>query len=78
MESLKDKGIIGKQMKSHRFDIYIKLNLTMEEKVKEYVLKHYPNMFKDKPIIVTEGDVCYYITTGPDKSPLILGKNITN
>jgi hypothetical protein len=50
----------------------------MEEKVKEYVLKHYPNMFKDKPIIVTEGDVFYYITTGPDKSPLILGKNITN
>ena len=35
-------------------------------------------MFKDKPIIITEGEVCYYITTGPDKSPLILGKNITN
>lgn len=50
----------------------------MEEKVKAYVLKHYPNMFKDKPIIITEGEVCYYITTGPDKSPLILGKTITN
>ena len=50
----------------------------MEEKVKAYVLKHYPKMFKDKPIIISEGENCYFISTGKDTSPLILGKNITN
>jgi len=47
------------------------------DKVKAYVLEHYPKTFKDKPILITEGDHCYFITTSPDKSPLILGKNIT-
>lgn len=47
------------------------------DKVKAYVLEHYPKQFKDKPILITEGDVCYFITTSPDKSPLILSKNIT-
>ena len=27
-------------------------------------------------ILITEGEVCYFITTGPDKSPLILSKNV--
>ena len=47
------------------------------ESLKAYVLEHYSKTFKDKPILITEGEVCYYITTGPDKSPLILSKNIT-
>jgi len=46
------------------------------EALKAYVLEHYPKTFKDKPILISEGDVCYYITTGPDKSPLILSKNV--
>ena len=50
----------------------------MEEKVKAYVLEHYSKMFKDKPIIISEGENCYFISTGKDTSPLILSKNITN
>ena len=46
------------------------------EDLKAYVLEHYPKTFKDKPILITEGEVCYYIATGPDKSPLILSKNV--
>ncbi len=46
------------------------------EDLKAYVLEHYPRTFKDKPILITEGDNCYFITTGPDKSPLILSKNV--
>ena len=49
----------------------------MEEKVKAYVLEHYPKLFKDKPILITEGGACYFISTGKDRSPLILSKNIT-
>lgn len=49
----------------------------MEEKVKAYVLEHYPKMFKDTPIIITEGENCYFISKGKDTSPLILSKNIT-
>lgn len=49
----------------------------MEEKVKAYVLEHYPKLFKDKPILIEEGENCYFISTGKDTSPLILGKNIT-
>jgi len=48
----------------------------MEEKLEAYVLEHYPKLFKDKPILITEGEVCYFFTTGPDKSPLILSKNV--
>lgn len=49
----------------------------MEEKVKAYVLQHYPKLFKDKPILIEEGDNCYFISTSKDTSPLILSKNIT-
>lgn len=49
----------------------------MEEKVKEYVLQHYPKLFKDTPMIITEGENCWFIASGKDKSPLILSKNIT-
>jgi hypothetical protein len=46
------------------------------EDLKAYVLQHYSKTFKDKPILITEGEVCYYISTGKDKSPLILSKNV--
>ena len=49
----------------------------MEEKVKAYVLEHYPKKFKDKAILITEGKNCYFISNGKDTSPLILSKNIT-
>jgi len=49
----------------------------MEEKVKEYVLEHYPKLFKDKPMIITENKICWFIASGEDKSPLILSKDIT-
>jgi hypothetical protein len=49
----------------------------MEEKVKAYVLEHYPKLFKDKAILIEEGEKCYFISTSKDTSPLILGKNIT-
>lgn len=46
------------------------------QKIKDYVLKNYPKRFKNKEIIINEGDACYFITSGKDQSPLILGKKI--
>lgn len=50
----------------------------MSGKIKEYVLKNYPKRFKNKEIIVIEGDSVYYIKTNVDESPLILSKNVGN
>tara|TARA_B100001175_G_scaffold146559_1_gene124295 strand:+ start:852 stop:998 length:147 start_codon:yes stop_codon:yes gene_type:complete len=45
-------------------------------KIKEYVLKNYPKRFKNKNIIIEEGDSVYYIKTNKDESPLIINKNV--
>ena len=48
----------------------------MESSVIDYVLKNYPKTFKNKNIVVMENDVCYFVSTNKDASPLILSKNI--
>ena len=48
----------------------------MESNVIDYVLAKYPKTFKDKEILVEENDVCYFVSTNKDESPLILSKNI--
>jgi|TARA_R100001460_G_scaffold92673_1_gene134567 hypothetical protein len=48
----------------------------MESRVIDYVLKNYPKTFKNKNIVVMENDVCYFVSTNKDASPLILSKNI--
>ena len=48
----------------------------MEKAVKEYVLKHYPRIFKNKPIIVEEREKVFFVSTNIDASPLILSKDI--
>jgi len=49
----------------------------MESNVIDYVLEKYPKTFKNKQIIITEGDNCYFVSTNKDASPLILSKNVT-
>jgi len=48
----------------------------VNQHVKDYVIEHYPKMFKNKNIIVTEGSTCYFVSTNKDESPLILNKNV--
>ena len=48
----------------------------MESSVINYVLENYPKTFKNKPIIITENEVCYFVSTNKDASPLILSKKI--
>jgi len=48
----------------------------MESSVIDYVLEKYPKTFKNKKIIVVEGECCYLVSTNKDASPLILSKNI--
>ena len=48
----------------------------MESNVIDYVLAKYPKTFKDKEILVEENDVCYFVSTNKDESPLILSKKI--
>jgi len=44
-------------------------------RIEDYVRQTYKR-FKDKPVFITEGDVCYFVTEHMDASPLILSKNI--
>ena len=48
----------------------------MESNVIDYVLEKYPKTFKDKQILVEENDICYFVSTNKDESPLILSKKI--
>ena len=41
----------------------------------EYLLKKYPNRFKNKKIIIKEKDSHFEIQSNKDESPLILSKN---
>ena len=41
----------------------------------DYVLEKYPKTFKNKEVLVEENDVCYFVSTNKDESPLILSKN---
>ena len=50
----------------------------MASNVIDYVLEKYPKTFKNKTILVEENDVCYFVSTNKDESPLILGKSIVN
>ena len=47
----------------------------MEEKIKEYVLKNYPQMFKNREIIIVEKKDVWQISW-KDGSPLFLSKNV--
>ena len=47
----------------------------MVSDVIDYVLEKYPRTFKNKQVLVEENDVCYFISTNKDESPLILSKN---
>jgi len=47
-----------------------------ESLISDYVLKHYPRRFKDKPIIITELDSIILVKTHKTESPLILSKGI--
>jgi len=49
----------------------------MEEKIKEYVLKNYPQMFKNREIIIVEKEDVWQIFW-KDGSPLFLSKNVLN
>jgi len=46
----------------------------MASNVIDYVLEKYPKTFKNKEILVEENDVCYFVSTNKDESPLILNK----
>ncbi len=46
------------------------------KKIKEYVEKNYKRLYKDKPLIISESDTAYFISTNIDESPLILNKNV--
>ena len=48
----------------------------MASNVIDYVLKKYPRTFKNKQILVEENNVCYFVSTNKDESPLILSKKI--
>ncbi len=47
----------------------------MVSDVIDYVLEKYPRTFKNKQVLVEENDVCYFVSTNKDESPLILSKN---
>ena len=47
----------------------------MASNVIDYVLEKYPKTFKNKKVLVEENDVCYFVSTNKDESPLILSKN---
>jgi len=46
----------------------------MNKKIKEYVLKNYPNRFKKDEAIVIEERENHYIAYAKDKSPVFLSK----
>jgi hypothetical protein len=43
--------------------------------IEDYVRNTYKSRFKDKPVIVTENDVCYFVTEHVDASPIVLSKS---
>lgn len=45
-------------------------------KIEDYVRQTYKRRFKDKPVFITEGEACYFVTEHMDASPIILSKNI--
>lgn len=47
----------------------------MENKIKEYVLKKYPKLFKGRPLIVVEKEHVWQISY-KDGSPLFLSKKV--
>jgi len=47
------------------------------EKVTNYVYKNYKSM-ENKPLIIRQSDVCFFVLTHKDASPLILGKDFEN
>jgi hypothetical protein len=46
----------------------------MESKIEKYVRTHYPKIFKDKPVIIMENDVVYFVSTHKDSSPIVINK----
>jgi hypothetical protein len=53
----------------------LKIFGNMEERIKEYVLKNYPNLFKGRELIVVEKENVWQISY-KDGSPLFLSKNV--
>lgn len=49
----------------------------MENKIKEYVLKKYPKLFKGRDLIVVDKEHAWQISY-KDGSPLFLSKNVLN
>lgn len=47
----------------------------VKDKVIAYVYANYKSL-KDKPLIITEGDSCFYVYKHKDGGPMILGKGI--
>ena len=48
----------------------------MIEKVESYVRENYKNLFKDRPLIITEFESHFTVSDNKDRSPLILSKEI--
>lgn len=42
--------------------------------IEEYVRETYKRRFKNKPVIVTENNACYFVTHHIDASPIVLSK----
>lgn len=43
-------------------------------RIEDYVRQTYKRRFKDKPVFITEGEACYFVTEHMDASPIILSK----
>jgi hypothetical protein len=51
------------------------MDISIKQKVEEYVKKHYRG-YAEKNLIIKEADNCFYIYQHETGSPLILGKSI--
>jgi hypothetical protein len=51
--------------------------MVMEEQIKEYALKKYAKLFKNKQLIIVEKENLWQISY-KDGSPLFLSKNVLN
>tara|TARA_B100001057_G_scaffold207884_1_gene208553 strand:+ start:1315 stop:1476 length:162 start_codon:yes stop_codon:yes gene_type:complete len=47
-----------------------------EEALEEYIRKHYPRMFKNKPVIIEEQEKFITVKYNKDASPVILSKDV--
>ena len=47
-----------------------------EEALEEYIRKHYPRMFKNKPVIIEEQEKFITVKYNKDASPIILSKDV--